>query len=320
MSNVKNFNSNEECATALYKQLVLIGEIDINDDYYTENSILHDINNLRGYEWLQCLQRNIDTEPFFAYLDPEYVPHFYGDGAVLEDTFIFDISIAPGEYWRLATGENDVVIDSLETLRNMMDDAGLGEVWDYSMGDIDEAMENNEHLVLVEEGELSDYPANNCRVFEVTDEMFERFQELYGQNSNWDVMHVKYPEPREDMSEERERQFVQDCFYLMELEGFSDKFWSPFGDYKDRFGEKFKVVERCTEKHCDLEVLPMWNIQFTDGTVIGAYPEEIIPSEMKEHGCPYFNEPSLSQMVEEASRRSARMGSSKENKEDFVKE
>jgi hypothetical protein len=30
----------------------------------------------------------------------------------------------------------------------------------------------------------------------------------------------------------------------------------------------------------------MWNIKFSDGTVIGAYPEEIIPGEMKENGCP----------------------------------
>ena len=29
----------------------------------------------------------------------------------------------------------------------------------------------------------------------------------------------------------------------------------------------------------------MWNIKFSDGIIIGAYPEEIIPSEMKENGC-----------------------------------
>ena len=29
----------------------------------------------------------------------------------------------------------------------------------------------------------------------------------------------------------------------------------------------------------------MWNIKFSDGVTIGAYPEEIIPSEMKENGC-----------------------------------
>lgn len=66
---------------------------------------------------------------------------------------------------------------------------------------------------------------------------------------------------------------------------FSKKFWSPFGDYKDREGKSFKVVGRRTTKEEDLSSLPMWNIEFEDGTVIGAYPEEIIPREMRDNGC-----------------------------------
>ena len=38
-------------------------------------------------------------------------------------------------------------------------------------------------------------------------------------------------------------------------------------------------------RRTDLSSLPMWNIKFSDGVTIGAYPEEIIPSEMKENGC-----------------------------------
>lgn len=38
------------------------------------------------------------------------------------------------------------------------------------------------------------------------------------------------------------------------------------------------------EERKDLSSLPMWNIKFEDGTVFGAYPEEIIPSEMKANG------------------------------------
>ena len=57
------------------------------------------------------------------------------------------------------------------------------------------------------------------------------------------------------------------------------------GDYKDRFGQGFTVVGRCSTKDSDLSSLPMWNIKFSDGVTIGAYPEEIIPSEMKENGC-----------------------------------
>ena len=34
-----------------------------------------------------------------------------------------------------------------------------------------------------------------------------------------------------------------------------------------------------------MECLPAWRIQFKDGTVIDAYPDEIIPSEMRDDGC-----------------------------------
>ena len=98
-------------------------------------------------------------------------------------------------------------------------------------------------------------------------------------------MKIKYPDSRDEMSEEREKAFVSDCFECYEQEGFAKKFWSPFGDYKERFGQNFEVIERCSIKDTDLCVLPMWNIKFSDGIVIGAYPEEIIPKEMRENGC-----------------------------------
>lgn len=102
----------------------------------------------------------------------------------------------------------------------------------------------------------------------------------------WDEMKTKYPEDREEMSEERENQFVADCFECYEQEGFAKKFWSPFDEYKERIGQNFEVLERCSTKDSDLSLLPMWNIKFPDGVVIGVYPEEIIPSEMKDNGCP----------------------------------
>lgn len=102
---------------------------------------------------------------------------------------------------------------------------------------------------------------------------------------SWEDMKVKYPEDREDMSEEKEREFVSDCFSCYEKEGFAKKFWSPFSDYKEREGQSFEVVERCTEEHAHISALPMWNIKFEDGTVIGAYPEEIIVREMRDNGC-----------------------------------
>lgn len=102
---------------------------------------------------------------------------------------------------------------------------------------------------------------------------------------SWEDMKTKYPENREDMTGERLKEFVNDCFFCYEQEGFAKKFWSPFGDYKKREGQCFEVVGRCTEEQTDISALPMWNIKFEDGTVIGAYPGEIIVREMKDNGC-----------------------------------
>ena len=116
----------------------------------------------------------------------------------------------------------------------------------------------------------------------------DEYNDLRKNNSDlsWDEIERKYPEDRSEMSEEREMLFVNDCFECFEKEGFAKKFWSPFGDDKERIGQSFKIVGRCSTKDPDLSSLPMWNIKFSDGTVIGAYPEEIIPREMKENGCP----------------------------------
>lgn len=98
---------------------------------------------------------------------------------------------------------------------------------------------------------------------------------------------VKYPECRDDMSEEREKEFVNDCFSLYELEGFSKVFWSQGGDFKEYHNQPFEVTRRSDYQGCDLSVLPMWDIKFNDGFTIVAYPDEIIPREMKENGCKF---------------------------------
>lgn len=102
----------------------------------------------------------------------------------------------------------------------------------------------------------------------------------------WDEMKVKYPEYRDCMTEEREREFVKDCFTLYEKEGFAKNFWSQGGDYKKYHGQPFAVISRAEEDDVDLECLPMWKIRFDDGFEMDAYPDEIIPSEMANNGCP----------------------------------
>ncbi len=97
----------------------------------------------------------------------------------------------------------------------------------------------------------------------------------------WADMAKKYPEYREDMTKDRERDFVKDCFDCYEKEGFAEKFNAIFDTYKEYHGKKFTVIGRSTEDDTDLTCLPMWKIRFEDGTETAAYPEEIIPSEIK---------------------------------------
>lgn len=95
---------------------------------------------------------------------------------------------------------------------------------------------------------------------------------------------------REDMTVEEEKIFVNYWFDKYESEGFSKVFCSPF-DFPDENstkynGKKFEVIGRVNPLDEDangayLEFLPMWTIKFKDGYTMAAYPEEIIPSEIK---------------------------------------
>lgn len=104
-------------------------------------------------------------------------------------------------------------------------------------------------------------------------------------------MKIKYPEYRDEMSIEREKEFVKDCFDLYEQEGFAKTFWSQGGDFPRQKGKKFTVVSRVgvypeDTDGADLECLPMWKIRFEDNFEMAAYPDEVIPSQMIANGCP----------------------------------
>lgn len=122
---------------------------------------------------------------------------------------------------------------------------------------------------------------------------------------SWADVQEKYPMDREEMHEDEEIHFIEDCFKIYEKEGFSSVFWSPFTDNEERKGQKFEVVKRCSAEDRDLCTLPMWKIKFPDGKVIDAYPEEIIPSEMRANGCRWFDDKSssLDSRIQSASTR-----------------
>lgn len=81
---------------------------------------------------------------------------------------------------------------------------------------------------------------------------------------------------RMDMTEQEERAFVEYWFKEYEKTGFNETFDGTIYDYPNLDGRPFEVVSRCDEEHYDLQVLPVWNIRFTDnGETFEAYPEEI---------------------------------------------
>ena len=106
----------------------------------------------------------------------------------------------------------------------------------------------------------------------------------------WENLYKKYGlynsnKTRNDLTEDEERNFVNDCFDLYEHIGFTDTFGTPYTDEQKYVGMKFSVLDRVKdisqdqENGADLECLPMWNIQFENGDQMAAYPEEICLAE-----------------------------------------
>lgn len=61
------------------------------------------------------------------------------------------------------------------------------------------------------------------------------------------------------------------------------QFTTPYDQYKYREGQPFTTLRKITKRNAtqaelreyDREVLPMYRIQFDDGVVISAWPEEV---------------------------------------------
>lgn len=118
----------------------------------------------------------------------------------------------------------------------------------------------------------------------------------------WDELNKKYPEARDEMSIDREREFLKDLYSAYETSGFTNKFWTPFDlndEDKNYIGKSFKIVGRCEEgKDWDLESLPAWKIEFEDGHKMNAYPEEIYLKDMIANGYELSDENELTNEYE----------------------
>lgn len=82
---------------------------------------------------------------------------------------------------------------------------------------------------------------------------------------------------RGEMDFETELEFIEDAFNMYETRGFLPTFNAIYEDEADFNGVAFQVIGRAsyTELDCDFEQLPMWHIEFEDGTKHMAFPEEI---------------------------------------------
>lgn len=157
--------------------------------------------------------------------------------------------------------------------------------------------------------------------YSLTDVRAAELRAYNGPVDSWEDMRLKYPIDRDDMTEEMERAFVNDCFYLYEKEGFSDKFWTPYEDEKHMIGQPFEVIGRCPEEQNVLCVLPLWNIRFKNGRELCVHPEEVIPSEMRANGCRFFDKkkPAIEELINEAKDQSSGIfQGEKKSKEELV--
>ena len=82
---------------------------------------------------------------------------------------------------------------------------------------------------------------------------------------------------RSEMDFETEVDFIEDAFNMYETSGFSATYHSIYDDETEFNGVAFQVIGRASYKDgdCDFEQLPMWHIEFEDGTKHMAFPEEI---------------------------------------------
>ncbi len=100
--------------------------------------------------------------------------------------------------------------------------------------------------------------------------------------NNFEELNAAYPElsSKEGLSFEERVQYVQDCFDLYEKLGFLDRFRSRYSDSEEYDGQLFEVVRRISyTEDVDLEILPLWEIRFRNGTFTYAFPEEICKAE-----------------------------------------
>lgn len=99
-------------------------------------------------------------------------------------------------------------------------------------------------------------------------------------NKKWDK--PAYDAMMQSMDYKEHRAYLTDCYNMYETEGFCKTFQTPYTDYSQYNGQKYKKLRRAKRSDgFDWESLPAWYIEFEDGVRIFALPEEICKIERK---------------------------------------
>lgn len=174
---VKRFKSNEECALALFEYLKAKGSIEGAE--YDRETILHDINNLRGREWLDVIERNINTKPFFDYINGAEYPW---------DEFVYGSGIAPDVFLKAVLNEDFPENTTFEEVRSVLDKNGYKELWDYPTDEIDEVLGSLSEDLWFIAVDFYEGGGHFARIFEITQEMADRFESFLVETERGDTV------------------------------------------------------------------------------------------------------------------------------------
>lgn len=237
---VNTFNNNEECALAMFEYLKKAKEIEGTE--YDREMILHDLNNLRGHEWLECFDRSLATKPFFDYI---------GGADFFEDEFAYGRAIAPDLFLKVVLCEDYPVNVTFEQVREALDKAGLQDLWDFPVEDLDEALENlSDDISLLGVGFYED-GGYFARIFEIDQDMVERFEKLLITTERGDVVlptDIRHEDSPVDMYIVDKFRVVKTCYdNNLEVKPYSE----PYEKFWDDCQDGIDLVHELVEKECE---------------------------------------------------------------------
>lgn len=144
---------------------------DILDNIYDNYGIL--LDREKNEKLLNSIAER--SEDILSKNDGYYERFWDSVGAAIEENkesiILAQKPLTPRQYFYVATGHNYPDYDNLDTMLDALERSDL-QLWDYPIDEIDEALENNEFVILVE------FPDGSKRVFEANEEMMQKYETI----------------------------------------------------------------------------------------------------------------------------------------------